>query len=187
MNHPAAAASSIRGSTDLNTAEELQTLRTGLELARASHLTMLRLQLALHKSNRRTAMQALDDLLEIDAKMEGLAATLNGVPTDLTGDAPLFGFIGFQKEAIAAEKHVLASGGLRFDAEPLADSPPDEGQRDAGPAEQALLSDGDAESSDRVGRRLWMYVLAVVIVMIVLGCGLIAYLWPELPTAVMSF
>lgn len=132
-------------------------------------------------------MQALDNLLEIDAEIEGLAATLNGIPTNLTGDAPLFGFIGFQKEAIAAEKHVLASGNLRSASEPIAAFPPDDEQsRDAGATEQALLSADEAEDGDRLGPRLWMYVLVAIAVM-ALGCELIAFLWPELPAAIMSF
>lgn len=148
---------------------------------------MLRLQLALYRSNRRTAMQALDNLLEIDAEMEGLAATLSGLPTHSTADAPLFGFIGFQKEAIAAEKHVLASGGLRSVAEPIAVSPPDDERRhNADLPEQALLSDDEAERNDRAGSRRWTYVLAVAIVIAALGCGLMAYFWPALPSAVTS-
>jgi hypothetical protein len=96
--------------------------------------------------------------------------------------------LGFQKEAIAAEKHVLASGSLRSDPEPMAVSPPDDEQsRDAGATEQALPSDDEAEAGDRLGRRLWMYVILVAIAVMALGCGLIAYLWPELPAAVMSF
>lgn len=161
--------------------DEMQTLRTGLELARASQLTMVRLQLALHKSNRRTAMQALDNLLEIDAEMEGLAATLNEAPAYGADDAPLFSFIGFQKEAIAAEKHALTGRGLRSDEQPIAPPPSDAEQpHDTGLVEQSVLTNDEVESGDRTGSRRWIYVLAAAIVIAALGCGLIAYSWPEL-------
>ncbi len=181
----------------------MQALRTGLELARASQLTMLRLQLALHKSNRRTAMQALDNLLDIDAEMEGLAATLAGAPADLADAAALSGFIGLQKTAIAAEKHVLTGSDWRSDAKPIAipapgdragaDLPPpqpplsddDEVERDnrAGidVPPQPLPSGDGMESEDRVGSRRWIYALAVAIAVAFIGFGLIAYLWPALP------
>jgi len=86
VNNPAPTASSAFGSIDPKGVDGAQALRTGLDLARASQLTMLRLLLALHKSNRRTAMQALDNLLDIDAEMEGLAATLNRAPAHPAGD-----------------------------------------------------------------------------------------------------
>ena len=158
----------------------MQALRNGLELARASQLTMLRLQLALHKSNRRTAMQALDDLLDIDAEMEGLAAMLAGVPTQPADSSALAGFIGLQKAAIAVEKHVLTGGDWRSDATPRAIAAPEDGAGGVDLREQPPLPD-DEEQEDRTGGRRWMHVLAVVIIVALLGFGLMAYLWPALP------
>ena len=83
-------------------------------------MTMVRLQLALHKSNRRSAMQALDTLLDIEAEMAELAAILDDAPTHAAGDAALSGFIGLQKAAIAVEKHALAGGDWPGDARPTA-------------------------------------------------------------------
>lgn len=160
--------------------DEMQTLRAGLELARASQLTMVRLQLALQRSNRRTAMQALDNLLEIDAEMEGLAATLNGAPAHRDGDAALFNFIGFQKEAIATEKHALASGDLRIETGPIVVPAPEEEVSGADLPTHELMSDGEVESGEDGSGRRWVYVLAAVVVIIALGCGAAAYLWPEL-------
>jgi hypothetical protein len=158
----------------------MQALRSGLELARASQLTMLRLQLALHKSNRRTAMQALDDLLDIDAEMEGLAATLTDVPTPLAGDAALSGFIGLQKAAIAVEKHVLTGGDWRSDATPPAIVAPEDGAGGADLRGQPPLPE-EMGQDDRTGSRRWMHVLAIVIVVALIGFGLMAYLWPTFP------
>src|SRR3546814_885984 len=72
VNNSIPAASSTNRSIDPNVVDGMQALRTGLGLMRASQLTMVRFQLALYKSNRRTAMQALDTFLELDAEMEGL-------------------------------------------------------------------------------------------------------------------
>lgn len=193
MNSQAAAASSIGGSTHSNMVDGVQTLRSELDLTRASQLTLLRLQLALHKSNRRAAMQALDDLLDIDAEMEGLAATLSGVAAHPAGDTALAGidaalsrFIELQKAAIAVEKHALAGGDLRSDARSIAISVPSDGADGADLPAQPLLPEDETEDDDRIARKRRTFVLAAVIVVIFLGCGLLAYLWPALSGAVMS-
>jgi hypothetical protein len=118
VNIAATAASSANRSTSPNTIDELAALRAGFDLARASQLTMVRLQLALHKSNRRSAMQALDTLLDIEAEMAELAASLDAAPAHPGGDPALSGFIGCQKAAIAVEKHVLAGGDWPSDVRP---------------------------------------------------------------------
>lgn len=179
VNNPAPAASSVSGSINPKMIDGAQTLRTGLELARASQLTMLRLQLALHKSNRHAAMQALDNLLDIDAEMEGLAATLNGIPTHRATDAALSGFIGLQKAAIAAEKHALTGGDWQSHAGSIAVSPGDWAGDAESPA-QPLFSGDEAASNDRTRGRRWMRVLAVAIAAAVIAYGLIACLWPAL-------
>jgi len=125
VNTPAAG-SSVSRSTDPKTIDELVALRAGWDLARASQLTMVRLQLALHKSNRRSAMQALDTLLDIEAEMAELAAILDDAPTHAAGNAALSGFIGLQKAAIAVEKHALAGGDWPGDAQPTAVPGPDD-------------------------------------------------------------
>lgn len=124
VNIAATAASSASRSTDPKTIDELAALRAGFDLARASQLTMVRLQLALHKSNRRSAMQALDTLLDIEAEMAELSAVLDAAPAHPGGDTALSGFIGCQKAAIAVEKHVLAGGDWPSDAGPGAVSEP---------------------------------------------------------------
>ena len=138
-----AAASSASRSTDPKTIDELAALRAGFDLARASQLTMVRLQLALHKSNRRSAMQALDTLLDIEAEMAELAAILDAAPAHPGGDAALSGFIGCQKAAIAVEKHVLAGGDWPSDAQPGAISEPDD-PAVAAPDDPAVAAPDDA-------------------------------------------
>ena len=182
MNNPASTASSAFGSIDPKMVDGAQALRTGLDLARASQLTMLRLLLALQKSNRRTAMQALDNLLDIDAEMEGLAATLNGAPVHPAGDAALTDYIGLQRAALAVEKHALAGGDLRKDAESIALPAPPVASADVDFPTQPQPMDDPVEATaveedDRRGRSRWIYVLAAAILVALIGFGVTAYLW----------
>ena len=168
-------------------ASGMTTLRAGLDLSRASQLTMLRLQLALHTSNRRTAMQALDDLLDIDAAMEGLAAGLTTAPS--ADAAALSGFIGLQKAALAMEKHALAGGDWRHDARSVAQvdagadllpqpTPADEA---APPADVDTPSvEDEAEGERRPGGRHWLRALVAAIVLMLIGAVVIAWLRPDL-------
>ncbi|MFT3965406.1 MAG: hypothetical protein QM690_05945 [Sphingobium sp.] len=82
-------------------------LGMGLQLMRASNLTMTRLHLALQSGDRRLAMMAMDGLMDIDAEMEGFVADLAGVPDNDAHWQALSGYLAHQKAAIAAEKHVL--------------------------------------------------------------------------------
>lgn len=190
MTNPAPLASPTDGWAGPRETDGIQALHTGLELARASQLTMLRLQLALHRSNRRTAMQALDHLLDIDAEMEDLAATLGNSPAYLTSDAALSGFIGLQKAAIAVEKHALTGGDGRNDAETISISAPSNWTDGAESSTQALHSDYDSEPYDRMGSRRRMHVLTIAIILIAIAIGATAYLSPALliePTSFLRF
>ena len=184
MTNPASTASPAFGSIDPTMADGAQALRTGLDLARASQMTMLRLLLALHKSNRRTAMQALDNLLDIDAEMEGLAATLNGAPVHPPGDAALSDFIGLQKAALAVEKHALAGGDLRKEAESIALPAPPFPSTDVDVPAPPHLPDEAVEEDDPPARSNWIYGLAAAILVVLIGAGVTAYLWPELSVAI---
>lgn len=146
----------------------MRTLRTGLELTRASQLTMLRFQLALQKSNRRAAMQALDNLLDIDVEMGKLAATLDDGPPLPAGDAALSRFIGLQRTAIASEKHALAGGDLRRDG--ACD------WADAALPAPAPPPEDDVQIGDPAGSGRWLPLLAAAIAVIILGIGAMVYL-----------
>ena len=208
VNIAATAASSASRSTDPKAIDELAALRAGFDLARASQLTMVRLQLALHKSNRRSAMQALDTLLDIEAEMAELAAMLDAAPAHPGGDTALSGFIGCQKAAIAVEKHVLAGGDWPSDAQPGAISEPGDpavAEPDhpavsvqdkpavtvATPVDRPVAIDlptlypaaddeaDEAEVDDRPGGARWLAILAAAIAFIVIA-SLIAWQWPAL-------
>lgn len=173
MTNPTATIRSSHEPGDSAGAGSMETLRAGLQLARASQLTMLRFQLALHQSSRRTAMQALDTLLDMDAEMEGLTATLAAASPDPAEDALLSGFIGHQKAAIAAEKHILTGGDWRNGHEAIAIAAP----RDEANEPAPLLLVDEVESGGRAG---WGIVLAVAAVVLLAGLGLAAWLWPDL-------
>lgn len=166
---------SMRGSID-PMVDRLQTLRTGLELARASQLTMLRFQLALHNANRRTALQALDDLLDVDAEMEGVAARLSG-PVHHPDELALSGFIGMQKAAIAAEKHALTGGTGPMEPRPLAMAAPDEWAAggDSNPQGAAY---GYAEAEEAGAGRHWLRGALIAILILAVAAGAAALLWP---------
>ncbi len=120
--------------------------------------------------------------------MEGLAATLDDAPAHPVRDTALFGFIGFQKEAIAAEKHVLTSGNSRFEAEPA--TAPTLAEDHANEADLPAPSnhrDGAEEGHDRAGARRWIYVAALAVAIVAIGCGLTACFWPALSVAMTSF
>src|SRR3546814_14892399 len=124
---------------------------------------MVRFQLALYKSNRRTAMQALDNLLDIDAELEGLAATLTGIPAHLADEAALPDFIGLQRTAIAAEKHALTGGDWRGDTKAIAIAAAGNGADATDFPAQQLPSDVDVESDTQDGSRRWTHVLFVAL------------------------
>ncbi|MFT3977023.1 MAG: hypothetical protein QM688_07935 [Sphingomonas bacterium] len=168
----------------LSPAGGTQALHAGLELARASQLTLLRLQLALHGSDRRAAMQALDNLLDMDAEMEGLATALAEAPTQPAGSAELASFIGHQKAAIAAEKHVLTGiEGPNGEAPSLAIAAPRSWESGEESAQQVPWPDADAEAEDHVERGHGRSILAFAIVSVLIGFGVAVYLWPPLQAA----
>ncbi|WP_404712625.1 hypothetical protein [Sphingomonas sp. MMS24-J13] len=193
MNPPSSTASTAAEAME-PPIDSLQALRTRMDLARASQLTMLRFQLALHKSNRHVAMQALDDLLDLDAEIEGLAAAPAGVAS---GNGPLSAFIRHQKSAIATEKHGLAGGDARSIGRPAAVAPADEPADRDGPAERASAVDatelGDLEvaapspapvhidarqGSDQARGRRWLYGLAFATMFLLAGFASTVILWP---------
>jgi hypothetical protein len=90
-------------------------LRLGLQLSRANAMALTRLQLALCTGERRQALEAIDRLHTLDAKLERVVAQLDGAPAedqaidDQNWDA-LSTHLADQKLALAFEKLALASG-----------------------------------------------------------------------------
>lgn len=79
-----------------------------LQLLRASSVTATRLQLALTRDDRRQAMAHLDYLLDIDGEIERMAGELSSARADDPDWQAILSYLSAQRQAIAAEKHVLA-------------------------------------------------------------------------------
>lgn len=90
-------------------------LRLGLQLSRANAMALTRLQLALCTGERRQALEAIDRLHTLDAKLERVVAQLDDAPAEDQGVddqdwAALSTHLADQKLALAFEKLALASG-----------------------------------------------------------------------------
>ncbi len=81
-------------------------LAEGLMLMRASTLKMIRLQLAMERQDRRVALEAVDDLVEIDRRLEDYLAD---VSTPLMFRRELEA----ERGAVNREKLTLAAGVIR--------------------------------------------------------------------------
>jgi hypothetical protein len=83
-------------------------LAEGLMLVRASTLKMIRLQLAMERQDRRVALETVDDLVEIDRRLEDYLADVS---------APLMFRRELEEErgAVNREKLTLAAGVIRRD------------------------------------------------------------------------
>jgi hypothetical protein len=88
-------------------------LAEGLMLVRASTVKMLRLQLAMERRDQSVALQTLDDLVDLDAK---IAAFLEQMPPCETLDS-LARDADEQRSKLVQEKFGLAAGLLRRSAD----------------------------------------------------------------------
>jgi hypothetical protein len=175
VNDSATAAPHPGGPVDDMMVDGMQVLQTGFALARASQLTMLRLQLALHGSKPHAAMQALDILLDIDVEMESIAARLVGNSLHLAENVALSDFMRFQKTAIATEKHAMTGEYGRSQAGLVTIPSPCTAAGGVDPSGQSLASDDEVENGQRATYLRWIPILVVAMVVTILGIGLIAY------------
>lgn len=89
--------------------ESQDSLLLGLQLCRANTMSLTRLQLALRSGNRRSALEAIDRLHALDARIEHLIERLPP-PANEAGDwQAITRHLEDQKIAIAFEKLALAS------------------------------------------------------------------------------
>ncbi|HKT84963.1 MAG TPA: hypothetical protein VJQ77_02625 [Novosphingobium sp.] len=89
--------------------ESQDSLLLGLQLCRANTMSLTRLQLALRSGNRRSALEAIDRLHALDARIEHLIERLPA-PANEGGDwQAIAKHLEDQKIAIAFEKLALAS------------------------------------------------------------------------------
>lgn len=81
-------------------------LAEGLMLVRASTLKMIRLQLAMERQDRRVALEAVDDLVEIDRRLEDYLA-------DVSPPLMFRRELEAERGAVNREKLTLAAGVIR--------------------------------------------------------------------------
>jgi len=185
VNDQAAMGPLARQLLKLEQDESTQQLHAGLQLARASQVTLLRLQLALHGADRRGAMAALDSLLDLDAEMESLAAALGSDGYETVQDQAVAEHIAREKAAIATEKHRLtghvgrADGG--GDGDFIEEAPSELHFAASPPVPTVVLADdpeADARYAPAPRPSRWPIVL-VLLCLIAIGVGVFVYLQPE--------
>lgn len=132
-NEVAAALSGLRGSRREVGADELT---QGLLLVRASAIKLVRFQLAMERHDRRTALEAVDDLVVLDRKIGDFLSEVPGSSESLFA---LERELEEERRALVREKFTLAAGTAR---------------RLAGPGGAASNGNGDLPLDTRAGDEL---------------------------------
>lgn len=142
----------------------------GLQLCRASIMSLMRLQLAFERCDRMGAMEAIDRLHALDAEVERIMADMPGGEGDPRRDAANR-ILREEKMAVAFEKLALASG---IDG-PALDSPPRFlGQGDGLPRDAAGLErDDDPPAGARLVTAVRTYGARAAL-LVAIGAGTVA-------------
>ncbi len=82
-------------------------LARGMLLLRASNMNVMRLQLAMERSDRRLAMEALDGLVALDGELKGF---IEDMPPSDDAFSEMTRRLDAQKAVLASEKLVFAAG-----------------------------------------------------------------------------
>ncbi|MGS1018317.1 hypothetical protein [Allosphingosinicella humi] len=160
-------------------------LARGLMLLRASNMNVIRLQLAMERSDRRTAMEALDDLVALDREIGGFI----GEPPD-PELSEMARHLDSQKTVIASEKLVFAAGKRGPIIAPGSQVPPPAtpAEIEPGPEEIAAYADpmaGLYADEEAVPRRTWRILGILFLTFVALGLAAALYLaiTNQLPSA----
>jgi hypothetical protein len=167
-------------------------LAEGLMLVRASNVKMLRLQLAMERRDQGVALQTLDDLVELDAK---IAAFLEQMPS-CEALQPLARDANEQRSKLVQEKFGLAAGLLRRSADraPAAWVASDAGDAEVAAAtveasfDRPILSieDGaDRTSELRQGSKIVIPAVAIMLALLAVASVALLFLGLE-PTTLLS-
>lgn len=166
-------------------------LIAGIQLLRAANLQTVRLQLAMFRQERRSAMESLDRLAEMDRELERFLAGLEPAAPALDEINRL---VTAQKSALADEKIALmaeisgpkvAAKADRARALPCpADAPPNPAipapeppaETEAAPPKIMIASEdgviaGPAVDEDRAGRRRGMAIVLLLLAILAVGSG----------------
>lgn len=151
-------------------------LARGLMLLRASNMNVIRLQLAMERSDRRTAMEALDGLVALDREIGGFI----GEPPDPELSAMARRLDG-QKTVIASEKLIFAAGkrGPTIAPGSRVPSPPAPAEVEPGPEEIAAYAAPYIEeypNEEAAPRRAWRVLGLAVLLIVAIGMATTLYL-----------
>jgi hypothetical protein len=151
-------------------------LARGLMLLRASNMNVIRLQLAMERSDRRTAMEALDGLVALDREIGGFI----GEPPDPELSAMARRLDG-QKTVIASEKLIFAAGkrGPTIAPGSKVAAPATPAEIEPGPEEIAAYADPNAgfyADEEAAPRRLWRALGVALLLIVVIGLAAVLYL-----------
>jgi hypothetical protein len=159
-------------------------LARSLMLLRASNMNVIRLQLAMERSDRRTAMEALDDLVALDREIGGFI----GDPPD-PELSEMARHLDSQKTVIASEKLVFAAGkrGPAIAPGSQITPPAMPAEIEPGPEEIAAYADPVADfytEEESAPRRTWrvLGILALALVAVGLAAALYLAITNQLPT-----
>lgn len=144
----------------------------GLQLCRASIMSLMRLQLALERGDRMSAMETIDRLHALDAEVERVVADLAGGKDDPRRDR-VNQILRDEKMAVAFEKLALAGG---IDG-PALGSPPPFSPRGGNLSGDDRDLDLDLDDGPSTGARLFTAVRpygARVVLLLAVAAGTVA-------------
>lgn len=152
-----------------------EALAEGLMLVRASTLKVIRLQLAMERHDRRGALEAVDDLVELDRKLQHY---LGDAPA-LFGQERLRDELDREQAALQREKLTLAAEVIRRPEPTVVSFPTPE------PAPQVVEEEAfppiDWEEEEPRRRGLWKWAAALLVLA---GAGAGAMFVPGAPELV---
>ena len=138
-------------------------LAEGLMLMRASAISVVRLQLAMERRDRRVALQAVDDLVELDGRLEEL---LGAIPasSDLV---PLQRALEDGRSALTREKWTLAAEASGRTIAATTPAWAESEQQTGEPLEQIYADEPDEAKRNRIG----LAAASLLAVLITLGAA----------------
>jgi hypothetical protein len=147
---------------DASSAVGSDALAEGLMLVRASTLKMIRLQLAMERKDRRVALEAVDDLVALDRRLQDYLADVTAPELEV------------ERAALNREKLTLAAEVIRAEPKP----PP-------GPqvAEPVAAEKWVALEEERPHRTAW-WLVAVLVLLSVVAAAAYWFAGPEILGAI---
>lgn len=160
-------------------------LARGLMLLRASNMNVIRLQLAMERSDRRTAMEALDGLVALDREIGGFI----GEPPDPELSAMARRLDG-QKTVIASEKLIFAAGKRGPTIAPGNRVPPPAAPAEVEPGPEEIAAYAapyvdEYPDEEAAPRRAWRVLGLAALLIVAIGMATTLYLsiTNQLPSA----